>query len=319
MLTIRDTQLQALAGVRRRELRRAQIAALCEQGFDAREDPGSGDLLIGDKAGGLARVAATPNGVAVLSAEGRTHRIEVDDRARVSRMVDPAGTEVVLTRDRQGRLSAVSRGTDRTHEFEFDSSGRVNLVRSPDGSETGYEFDAAGRVAAVRDANGNVAHYAYGASGRLATITDWRGNITAYGYAGDGVVPTATLLPNGNRREWRTGPLPGSRVLFVNGTSQTTIGPAASCQDAVEVSSADGAVARFVYADGRIVEAANDVCTVRFEYDAAGRIVKEESGRRTVKFLRNQVGSLIGLVTPEGAQLGFERDSEQRVVRIQDW
>lgn len=212
MLRIRNSQMKALAAVRVTGLRRVQIAALREQGFDAREDPQTGDLLIGDKAGGLARVTAAQNGVAVTSAEGRTHRIEVDDQARLSRLVDPAGTEVRLRRDQQGRLSAESRGADRVHEFAFDSAGRVNLVRSPDGFETRYEFDNAGRVAAVWNANGNVAQYTYTDSGRLETITDWHGNITAYGYADGSAVPTVTILPNRTQREWRMGARQGSRV-----------------------------------------------------------------------------------------------------------
>jgi len=318
MFKMRRELMQELGKGRAAHGRRAQIASFRGQGFQAEEDSETNDLLITDPAGGRARVSSLPDGVAVTSSEQRTHKLQLDDLGRLAAITDPAGNRVRFAHDSRNRLVGVSTGPDRIHRFEYDDSNRVTAVHSPDKAATRFAYDPTGKLVNVANANGQVARYAYYPNGQLAQVTDYQGNTTSYGYS-TGKIPTTVVLPNGNRREWVRKPGTEQYKLLINGQEHASVGASAEAKDTYEISCADGSRSRFLIHDDRILEATNENGTVKFEYDDQGRILKEEVAGKVVQYLRNQVGALVGLVTPEGEKLEFQRDSEQRVIGIKEW
>ena len=87
---------------------------------------------------------------------------------------------------------------------------------------------------------------------------------------------------------------------------------------AEEFSYADGSRTRLVRAE-RIVEAENETCKIKIEYDEQGQVPSEDTDGRVVRFVRDAVGALIAIVTPDGERIAFERDTEHRVRRVVDW
>jgi RHS repeat-associated protein len=318
MFKIRKELMQELGKPRAKYLRAAQIASLRQQGFQVEEDPQTNDLLIADKAGGRVSVASLPDGVAVTSGEQRTHKLQVDDGGKLASITDPAGNRVRFAHDSRGRLIGLSTASDRIHKFEYDDSNRVTSIQFPDKTTTRFAYDFVGNLTQVGDRNGCLAGYSYYPGGQLARVTDWQGNVTSYGYSSD-QVPTTVVLPNGNRRDWVHEPGSNHCKLLINGVEHASAGASEDHEDTYEVSCKDGTWARYVIRSDHVVEAINDICTVKFEYDDQGRVLKEETDGKVVQYLRNPVGALIGLVTPEGEKLTFRRDSEQRVTGIVDW
>jgi YD repeat-containing protein len=89
--------------------------------------------------------------------------------------------------------------------------------------------------------------------------------------------------------------------------------------DSLDIRYRDSSREHFAFSNGRIVEAANEHSTVRLTYDALGRLLSEDTDGRVVRYLRNEVGGLIGIVTPQGEAISYLRDRDQRLTGIMDW
>jgi RHS repeat-associated protein len=316
MLTIRKDQLRELGKVRAGSLRLELLEHFRRLGLEAQEQVESGALLVRDKAGGQASITGVPGGVAATSGEGRTHTFHFGDRETLTSITDPEGTEIAFEHNSDRWLSSIHRAHHSNFDFNYDD-GRVAAIRFPDNTSARFAYDAKGQLIGLTDRNGRDAKYTYSESGQVTGITDWQGNQTSFGYRGPDV-PTTVVLPNGNRYDWVLSESKGW-TLLVNGIPHLTLGESSEQQGTFEVSCADGTWARYVINNGRIVQAINDVATLAFEYDHQGNIIKEESNGAVVMYLRNELGALTGIITPDGSKLGFKRDTEQRVTEITDW
>ncbi len=319
MFKVRKDLMQELGKPRAAHLRRAQAESLRRQGFQVNELTEASELFVTDKAGGRLKISSLPDGIAVTSGENRTHLLKVDGSGRLASITDPAGNRTRFAHDSRGRLIGLSTAPDRIHRLDYDESNRVTSIHFPDQTKTRFAYDFAGNLTQVLDRNGREARYSYYPTGHLAQVTDWQGNVTSYGYSSANEPPTTVVLPNGNRRDWMHDAESGRYKLFINGVEHLEAYASRGKKDTYEVSCKDGTRARYVIRNERIVEAANESCTVKFEYDDQGRVLKEACDGKVVEYVRNPAGALIGLITPDGGRLTFQRDTEQRVSSISDW
>jgi RHS repeat-associated protein len=212
---------------------------------------------------------------------------------------------------------AIGRDTRKPHRFEYDQANNLTTFRFPDDSATRFTYDDQGRLVAVRDRNGNQTRYGYSEAGQPTAIIDPLGNETRFEYD-EWNLPSAILFPNERRHEFEYDLKGFLRQMFEDGREHANFSVDEE-GGTVDVEYTDGTEAHFVLSDGRVVEAANETCKVKFEYDDQDRILREETDGQTVTYLRNEVGALTGILTPEGKKLTFERDKEHRVRRIIDW
>jgi RHS repeat-associated protein len=148
-------------------------------------------------------------------------------------------------------------------------------------------------------------------------LIDPQGRATRLGASGPGASRVIDY-PNGDRHEY-VHDIDARLLRFdVNGETHAQY-QRDEKSDSLEVKYRDGGYERFVFAQGRIVEAVNEHAHVKLQYDDAGRLLTEETDGRVVRYLRNEVGALVGLVTPQGETIVYSRDRDQRLSGIADW
>jgi len=316
MIRLRKEQIEALRQAKLKSARKVQTQAFRDQGIEADEDPQTGDILMEDAAGGTARLAMYPGGAAVTSGEERTLEVENDPEGEVKAITGSAGLRVSFKHDEEKRLTEIRRGRQNAFTMEYDEQGKLTKMAFPDGATTLFEYDA-GRLAAFTDGNGNKTRYGYSQAGLTTRLTDPLGNRIQFEY-GEWDSPSKIILPDGGRYEFEYGPDGYLARMLENVKQHATF---RFDQDAgtYDVEYADGTKARFVFDGDKIVEAANETCTVKLEYDDEGRVLREETDGRAVEYIRDELGNLVGLVTPDEEKLTFERDKEHRVRKITDW
>jgi RHS repeat-associated protein len=312
MLNIRQEQVEDMRQSRTEQLRQAQLRAFREQGLKTEDDPSARTIVLTDKAGGTAKITPAPT---VTSGEGRTHQFEHDPKGQLTAITDPVGLRVQYERDAQQRLVAIHRGPNNTHHFEYDAQSNLSAIQFPDNTVQKYNHNNKGQVTTVTDRNGQQTHYKYSETGQLISQIDRNGNETRFEYA-DINAPSAIIFPNGDRHEFEY--YEDGYIMRVNGAEHATF-KIDEIAETYEVTYADGTHVHYLFNDEKIVEASNETCTVKLEYDEKGHIISEDTDGQIVKYLYNEVGALIAITTPDGEKLQFERDKEHRVSKITDW
>jgi RHS repeat-associated protein len=315
-MIIRKQQFDALAKVRGAYVRQEHLRRFREKGLKAEQDSSTGHILLQDAAGGRASVSLEQQSVLISSGEDRSFKFEHDARGRVRTVTDPDGFPFVFQRDAKGRLASIERGSALDYRFDYDAKSRISSLRYPDESTVQYRYDSVDRIIDVLDRNGNHTLYRYSDTGELTSTADAAGNETRFEYF-EGL-PSAIIQADGSRQEVELDAKSGTWKVSSNGLQRSAF-RFASKTGTFEAEYADGTSARFVLKDNRIVQALNETCAVNLTYDGEGRITSEETEGKVVRYLRNEVGALVGLITPEGAKITFERDSEHRVRKIVDW
>jgi RHS repeat-associated protein len=315
-MKLSSSQVDALAAATMDRVRTERLFELREQGFEVQEGAKTGEILVRDKAGGVARVESLGLRTRVTSTEGATTEFEQHHSGRVSRIVDPAGREVRFERDSAGYLQAIDRGPGGGRfGFELSKDWKPLRIEYPDGTISRAEYTSEGSPARITNRDGTEIRYEYTPAGSLAAIVDPRGGRTQFSYPGPGV-SRSVEYPDGNRHEYVDNRENGLQRLLVNGDLHAEY---RSSGDAVEVEYRDGSRERFTFDNGRLLEAANEHATVKFTYDGEGRLLSEEVDGQVVQYQRNAVGALIGIVTPQGETLTYVRDRDQRLTGVVDW
>jgi YD repeat-containing protein len=225
------------------------------------------------------------------------------------------GLRVQYERDAQHRLVAIHRGPKNSHYFEYDAQSHLSAINFPDNSVQKYNHNNNGQVTTVTDRNGQQTHYKYSQTGQLISQIDRNGNETRFEYA-DIEVPSAIIFPNGDRHDFEYNE--NGYLMRVNGAEHATF-KTDEIAETYDVTYVDGTHVHFLFNDEKIVEASNETCSVKLEYDDKGHIISEDTDGQIVKYLYNEVGALIAIITPDGEKLHFQRDKEHRVSKITDW
>jgi RHS repeat-associated protein len=220
--------------------------------------------------------------------------------------------------DGWGRLIEVIDGKGNGQRRHFDLLGNLLQVEEPDGNLRVLRYDPEGRIVHAKDLQREV-EFGYQGMGRLAHQTEARTTIRfeydseeqltgvqnehghVYGFQLDarGEVEVETGF-DGVRRLYRRDL--GGRVSEVERASGLR---SKYCYDTAsrvaKIEHSDGTKESYAYRiDGALLQATNRDCTLRFERDALGRIVKEGYGAHWVESgyalsgLRSEVRSSLG-------------------------
>jgi RHS repeat-associated protein len=315
-MKLRGSQIDDLAAATMNRGRKDSLFELRGKGFEVQEDAKTGEILVRDKAGGIARVESLGLRTKVTGAEGATTEFEQYAYGRIKRIVDPAGREVRFERENEGFLRAIDRGpAGGRFGFELSRDWKPLRIEYPDRTVSSAEYTAGGNPALVTNRDGTSIGYEYTVEGRLAAIVDPQGRRTQITYpapAGSRVI----AYPNGDRHEYVEDIKSNAQKFIVNGETHAEY---RSNGKSIEVKFQDGSVERFTFDQGRLLEAENDHAKVRFTYDSAGRLLSEEMNGEVVQYQRNAVGALVTIVTPQGDSLKYVRDRDQRLTEIVDW
>lgn len=317
-MKIRASQMDALAAAVMDRARAERILALSQGGFEVREDSKSSVFTVHDAAGCSARIESRGLRARVISPEGRATEIEQYANGRIRRIIDPSGRKVSFERDPDGFLKSIDRGSEGgVYRFSLSPDWKPLRIEYPDETTSLTQYSPAGQPLQIVQRDGSEIHYEYGPDGRLTSLVDPQGNRTRLTDTGPGV-SRLIEYPNGDRHVYVDDP--DARVLSfdVNGKTHAHYHRHPK-NNSVETRYKDGTVERFVFRNGRLIEAANEHSTVKLEYDDAGRLASEDTDGRVVRYQRNEVGALVGIVTPEGDTIRYARDLDQRLTGITDW
>jgi RHS repeat-associated protein len=317
MFRIRKEHMEAMGRGWRERLRQKQIKAFQDQGLKVEDDAKTGKISLTDAAGGTATITPHPKGMAVTSGEDRKYWFEYDSNRLLTGITDPADFHVGLEYDDQGRLVAVHRGEENTYRFEYNPFSHLSAIHFPDNKIQRFTHDNYGRITSITDRNGHETLYEYSIAGLLTRHIDRKSNQTRFEYE-EFDAASVVLFANGDRHEFEYDARGFLDKVNVNGTDHAAfhVDEEAGSYDAAYT---DGSRVHFLIKYDRIVEAENETCTVKLEYDDNGRLVREDTNGKIVEYLHNELGALVGLITPDGEKLLFERDREGRVCGIIDW
>ncbi len=316
-MKIRREQIEVLRQSRLESFRATQVQDFRERGYKADLDPQTQEVILEDAAGGQARIAYVGESTAVKTLDERTILTEHDKRGRLTAITDPAGLRVAFEEDRATRSLNIHRGQHSSYRLEFNEQRDLIAAHYPDKTATRFAYDAERRIVFITDRNGNKTRYGYSDAGVMTRRIDAGGNITRFEYDDAGGF-SGIIFADGSRQDFEFDDNDNFRRVLFNGKEHANfrIDDEAG---SYEVEYADGAKARFITSGGQVVEASNETCTVKLAYDEHGKLLREEIDGQVVEFERNAVGGLVGIVTPDGEKLIFERDGEQTLSRITDW
>ena len=316
-MKIRREQIEVLRQARLENFRATQVQDFRERGYKADLDPQTQEVILEDAAGGRARIAYAGESIAVTTADERTILTEHDKRGRITAVTDPAGLRVSIEEESATRSLNIHRGQHSSYRLEFNEQRDLIAAHYPDKTATRFAYDADGRIVFITDRNGNKTRYGYSDAGVMTRRIDAGGNITRFEYDDEGGF-SGIIFADGSRQDFEFDEQDNFRRVLFNGKEQANFHIDEEA-GSYEVEYAGGAKARFITSGGKVVEASNETCTVKLAYDEHGKLLREEIDGQVVEFERNAVGGLVGIVTPDGEKLIFERDGNQTVSSITDW
>ncbi|MGM0575916.1 MAG: PKD domain-containing protein [Myxococcota bacterium] len=287
--------------------------------------------------------------------DGETMHNQYDERGRITRFEDPAGsvsqvayggphgavTETVdphgvvtaITNDAAGNPTqvAVAEGTDAERQWSmtWDALGLPLSATDPKGQEVSWEYDAVGLATSYTDPAGRTWSFEYDAAGAPVRAVDPAGHEWRVEYDAMGRV-VAREDPLGNRRTYEYD-LSGRAVAVVDETGARTAYAYDPMGRVTTVTDALGHDARLEYdAEGHVVRADRPDGTVTtYEYDAAHRLVRRIEHRGppedgpdaddAVHVLeRDERGDVIAMEDADGSRWTVERDANGRMLRRTD-
>lgn len=177
------------------------------------------------------------------------------------------------------------RDEERERVLSYFGTGKLSS-RNEGGYTLQLEYDTEERLTALVNEAGDLYEFETDAAGRVTAEVEFDGSRTRYERDDAGRVTTLTR-PSGATSRYSSAPL-GRRT---------------------EVEHSDGAVERFVYSPaGLLLEASNELCTVRYERDAAGRVVREWQDEAWIDSTYDRSGRRLGLTSSLGARHAFDFD-----------
>ncbi|WP_217549661.1 DUF6531 domain-containing protein [Streptomyces sp. GbtcB6] len=236
-----------------------------------------GGYRVDDPVGGLSRHFAPPDrGVALLRLVSDRNRntiaFEFDTDGTPRAIRHSGGYHLSLTVD-EGRVTALSLagagedGTDLTLKRFGYTDGALTSVTDSSGATTEFAYDERLRPAAWRDSNGSRYTYTYDEHGRCVAQGGEDGHLAN------------TFAYDGTDAAW-----PGHRIT--------------------EVTSAEGAVSRYVLDEACLVVAEIDALggTTHTEYDSRQYLVSStDQLGRTTRVVNNELGQPVEVTRPDGS------------------
>ncbi|GGT55688.1 LamG-like jellyroll fold domain-containing protein [Streptomyces purpureus] len=261
---------------------------------------------------------------------GAVTQYTYDTLGQATKVVEPGGVSTQFGYDAVGREVRVTDGKGRTSAKLYDQLGQVvddsdldannsplrkvtygydtvgNLTRATDplGRSTTYTFDALGRMKSqtepVSDTKSITTSFGYDALGNRTRYTDGRGNTTVFttntlGLPESLIEPATSRDPAAADRTWTTAYNAGGQAVKVTAPGKV-----------IREREFDKAGA-LVRETGTGAEA--PTAEKRFQYDAAGRLIKASTPKGDNTYSYNDRGNLIKAEGPSG-NATYEYDAD---------
>ncbi|WP_020201805.1 RHS repeat-associated core domain-containing protein [Cupriavidus sp. WS] len=273
--------------------------------------------------------------------QGQATVLEYDARGQLTRRVEPGGRATAYGRDAAGHVVSVIDAQGALTRIEPDLLGRPLVVTLPDGREERHAWNAAGQPVSWTGADGQTRHWHRDARGNVVRAVDEEGHVTLHEYDAHGR-RTRTAGSNGAIQQLAWDPAGRLQsVTDADGVRREFAYAAAGTLG--QVTATAGALARtetfdhdalgrlvsretqharyrFIYTRRGLPEAVGyepteagralglEPDTIRFEYDALGRMTAEHGANGTLTYLYDAAGRATEVTLPHGQTVKTEHD-----------
>ena len=276
-----------------------------------------------------------PSGENVIETQessGRVTRRTLDDAGRIVTLEDALGGKTVYSYNARGDLVGILRADGSTLTAEYDGCGNPVRIADPGGYTTTYRYGRCGRLVEKTDPAGGALRYLWGTEPhQLIGIVNRKGENYGFEHDADGRIIQETGFDGRvTRFEYNAA---GNCVALVNGIGETISYKLDPIGRIVGKQFPDGTSAQFEYhALGDFAAIRNAACTVTFERDRLGRVVREAIDGTSIESAFDVAGNRVGVsirgefnvsfaftpgrfataIKAAGQTWSFERDQEGR-------
>lgn len=241
---------------------------------------------------------ATP--VAVAAGEFRT-TTRFDSLRRPWVQFGNSGQQATFGYDNNGNLKTRTDAVGRTTYFDYDAQNRLIRRTAPDGGVTVFSYDAAGNLAFVQDPRGLRTTFTYNGLGQVLTRSSPDAGTSTYTYDSAGRLATET------RADWVT------LTYAWDALDRLTSRSAASVTETFTYDEG-------TYGKGRLTRIDDASGQTRFEYNAAGELIRQVNTIAGVAYTTawnyDAAGRLTGMTYPTGLQLAYGYDGAGRLASV---
>ncbi len=132
------------------------------------------------------------NVIVQTDGNGNRTQFEWDARTRLTRRINPDGSDVRITYDSNGKPLTIRDESGATSCFVYDSKGRLQTTIFPDGNKRTITYSNFDQPLTTTEANGATTTLVYNTSGQPIKKTDTGGAITQWTYNPRGQIATIT-------------------------------------------------------------------------------------------------------------------------------
>lgn len=228
----------------------------------------------------------------------------------------PDGADWRRRFDAQGRVLSSTDAAGASTTYRYDERGALIARTDPLGATTRLRNDAAGLPIEIIDPLGAVTRIHRDPAGRPVRFTDPLGQSTTLVWTHDSR-PAARTLPDGSSEQW-TYDGEGNLVQHVDAVGGVTRFEIGRFDTTSARTTPDGARIAMAYDTELRPVAVLDARGLiwRYEYDAAGRVVREiDYDGRVLSYRYDAAGQLVARTNGAGEVVEFVRDTLGRVVR----
>ena len=274
---------------------------------------------IREKNGGISRMEYNADGNIIIheDAMGNVTHFEYE-QGLLSAVIHPDQSRVSFERDENGNIVRRTDETGRVTEFSFDEAGRMVQMTEPGSAIWQYSYDPCDRILSVTNPAGDTRAYTYSDTGKISAIEDFDGSVRQWSYNEldlvssyvdrNGAVTTYSYDENGNLSEID---MPnGGRIRHkYDGYNR-------------RISTVDelGLETSYEYDPaGRLIREKSGDYTRTLEYDLCGRLLKRtEKDGSSSSVTYDGMGNITRLVRADGSSFSYEYDLNGRCIRKTD-
>ncbi|NHZ89231.1 hypothetical protein F2P45_09410 [Massilia sp. CCM 8733] len=274
-----------------------------------------------DAAGGRQQMAWNPRGLmtSYTDCSGKVTRYQYNADGQLASLTDALGQATHYRYLRTGEPTQVLLADGSAEEFSYDAAGLLIEQRGPGRQPRRWVRNARGQVLDVIEQAQHQLRYRYDVRGRVVELA--RGELARYRFeydAGDRLV--REVRPDGAERRMRYDPAGELREIEKIGAVHGRAAPRTVVYERdkagrVLAQATATATTRYTWDDGdRLLAAACEpgeeglalgvsAGAVRFDYDAAGRMVAEHGAEGTLGYGLDPLDNLASLALPHGQRI----------------
>ena len=239
--------------------------------------------------------------------------------------------------DELGRLIERTGPVGDKTKFHYDFAGNVTQVDQPDGGSVFASYDAGDNLSSFTNAKGYATRFRYGSCERLLERTDAIGRSVRYHWDSEPDHLNTVSNEKGERfsfirdnegrvilersfdgREHQfTYDAAGRCIAFINGNQERVHYKRDLLGRLIEQTLPTGEKSSYTFDPiGRTLAAINPDAEVKFEYDAAGRLIRESQNEHWVHTEYNLSDEVVRTLTSLEHEVFYELDKNGRVAKL---